>query len=88
MASEMVRSSTYIQLLDLIGEWLIRSLTVIKNRMGSSLVPCGNPAVTAVQLEVEWQTLTNCVRPERKLQIQGIRDLRTTRLMSFVMTML
>ena len=51
MASEMVRSSTYFQLLDVIGEWLIRSLTIIKNRMGSSLVHCGTPAVTAAQLE-------------------------------------
>lgn len=75
VAWEIVRSPTYIQLLDFKGEWLARSLTMIKKNMGRSLVPCGMPADMEAQLEVERPTLTNCFRPDRKLHIEGIKDL-------------
>ena len=85
---EIVTSSTKNQLLDLSGEWLVRSLINTRNRMGPSLVPCGTPAVTGTELEENWLTLTDCIRPDKKLQIHGIKALRTPKLISFEITML
>jgi hypothetical protein len=52
------------------------------------LVPCGTPAVTGAQLEVNWLTFTDCIRPDKKLQIHRIKAFRTPRLISFEMTIL
>ena len=77
---EIVTSSTKNKFLDLNGEWLARSLIITKNRIGPSLVPCETPSLTEAQLEENWLTLTDCVRPDKKLHIQGITALRTPRL--------
>ena len=85
---DIVMSSTYIQCRDLSWEWLAKSFTIMRNRIGPSFVPCGTPAVTEAQSDIAFPTLTDWVRPDRKLQIHGINDLRTPSLMSLWISML
>ena len=70
--SEMVMSSTYIQCLDLRGQFLARSFNMIRKSIGPNFVPWGTPATIGAQSDVDPPTLTDWVRPERKLQIHGI----------------
>ena len=58
----------------------LKSLTIIKNRIGPNFIPWGTPALTGSQLEV---ALTHCLRNDRKFAIHGIKDLLTPMSTSF-----
>ena len=75
-------SSTYFQV-DVSAEAHWRSLIIIENRIGLSLVPCGTPAVIGCHSEKTLLNLTRCLRSVRKLIIYGIRHLLTPIRISF-----
>jgi hypothetical protein len=70
------------------GEFTLKSLIIMRNNVGTSLVPWGTPAVTGSQLEKDSPILTRCLRSQRKFIIQGITDRLTPRSSSFSMRIL
>ena len=72
--SDIVTSSTYFQWLERRGEWVARSLIIIRERIGPNLMPWRTPACTGIHSEMESKSLTAWQRPLRKLQIQLINQ--------------
>ena len=60
-----------------------KSVTITKKKIGPSFVPRGTPAVTFAQFETDLPSLTLCFRSERKLHIQGIKEVLTPVLINF-----
>ena len=87
VTSDIVTSSTYFQWLERRGEWIARSLIIIKKRIGPNLVPWGTPACTGIHSEMESKSLTAWRRPLRKLHIQLINQPLTPRWISLVTKM-
>ena len=50
-----------------------KSLIIMENKIGPSLVPWGTPALTKNHSESDCPILKRCLRFERKLIIYGIR---------------
>ena len=50
-----------------------KSLIMMRNRIGPSLVPWGTPALTGSQSGNAYPIFTRCLQSERKLMIHGIR---------------
>ena len=67
-----------------------KSLIMMKNRIGPSVVPWGTPALTGSQSENASPIFTRCLRSERKLMIMmnGIRYRRTPKSTSFLISTL
>ena len=65
-----------------------KSLIMMRNRIGPSLVPWGTPALTDSQSENASSIFTRCLRSERKLMIHGIRHRRTPKSTSFLISTL
>ena len=84
IASEIVKSSTYFQYEN--GDFNLRSLTIMRNRIGPNLVPRGTPAVTLSHWETSLLSFTRWRRSVRKLHIHDIMEGRTPKAMNFCMT--
>ena len=85
--SDIVTSSTCFQWFERRGEWVAKSLIVIRKRIGPNLVPWGTPACSGIHSEMRSKSLTAWRRPLRKLQIQLINQPLTPRWISLVTKM-
>ena len=65
-SSERALSSTYLYK----SSSLAKSFTMIRKNRGPSLVPCGTPALTVLQFDLQFCNLTRCCPSERKLAHQ------------------
>ena len=70
------------------GMGMDKSLIMMRNRIGPSLVPWGTPALTGSQSKNASPIFTRCLWSERKLMIHGIRHRRTPKSTSFLISTL
>ena len=54
--------------------------------MGPNFVPWGTPALTCAHSEFYFPSFTLCLRVNKKSHNHGIRDLRSPKLISFVIS--
>ena len=85
--SEIETSSTNFQRF-VSGVGMDKSLIMMTNRIGPSLVPWGTPALTGSQSKNASPIFTRSLWSERKLMIHGIRHRRTPKSTSFLISTL
>ena len=56
---------------------VFRSFTITKDKIGPNLVPWGTPAFTWAHSEIDFPSLTFCLRLDKNSHNHGIRDLRS-----------